>query len=262
MTGAATPATLPAKRAGVSNWLHSYAAMVRWEMTGSRLLLPLIAIVQILSGAGFVIGFGLLIPSIDEATALYLSTGAVVMSLILMGLIVTPQLVAQQKMEGSYDFMWSLPVPRSAASAASLTLGVLVALPGLIAALLVAMWRYDITFDIHLSVIPATLLTIVCGSLIGSAVAHGMNQPQLTLLFTQIGIFFIIGFSPVSFPIERLPGWLATVHEYLPIHHMALVVRASLTDGLVAVTSQSWIILLVWLVIAAVITGVVLVRRK
>jgi hypothetical protein len=43
---------------------------------------------------------------------------------------------------------------------------------------------------------------------------------------------------------------------------MALVVRASLTDGLVAVTSQSWIILLVWLVIAAVITGVVLVRRK
>jgi ABC-2 type transport system permease protein len=89
-----------------------------------------------------------------------------------------------------------------------------------------------------------------------------MNQPQLTLLFTQIGIFFIIGFSPVSFPIERLPGWLATVHEYLPIHHMALVVRASLTDGLVAVTSQSWIILLVWLVIAAVITGVVLVRRK
>jgi ABC-2 type transport system permease protein len=124
------------------------------------------------------------------------------------------------------------------------------------------MWRYDITFDVHLSVIPATLLTIVCGSLIGSAVAHGMNQPQLTLLFTQIGIFFIIGFSPVSFPIERLPGWLATVHEYLPIHHMALVVRASLTDGLVAVTSQSWIILLVWLVIAAVITGVVLVRRK
>jgi ABC-2 type transport system permease protein len=179
-----------------------------------------------------------------------------------MGLIVTPQLVAQQKMEGSYEFMWSLPVPRSAASAASVTLGVLVAIPGVVAALLVAMWRYDISFTFHPSVIPATLLTIVCGSLIGAAIAHAIDQPQLTLLLSQVGIFFIIGFSPVSFPIERLPGWLATVHEYLPIHHMALVVRASLTDGLVVVTARSWVVLVAWLGLAAAITGLVLVRRK
>jgi ABC-2 type transport system permease protein len=236
--------------------------MLRWETTGSRLILPLIAMVQILAGAGFVIGFGLLLPRIDQASALYLSTGAVVMSLILMGLIVTPQLVAQQKMEGSYEFMWSLPVPRSAASAASVTLGVLVAIPGVVAALLVAIWRYDISFTFNLSAIPAILLTIVCGSLIGSAMAHAMDRPQLTLLFTQIGIFFIIGFSPVSFPIERLPAWLATLHEYLPIHHMALLVRASLTDGLVEVTARSWVVLVAWLVLAAAITGLVLVRRK
>jgi ABC-2 type transport system permease protein len=262
LTDSALAPALPAKRAGVANWLRGYWAMLRWETTGSRLILPLIAMVQILAGAGFVIGFGLLIPQIGQAAALYLSTGAVVMSLILMGLIVTPQLVAQQKMEGSYEFMWSLPVPRSAASAASVTLGVLVAVPGVVAALLVAMWRYDISFTFHPSVIPATLLTIVCGSLIGAAIAHAIDQPQLTLLLSQVGIFFIIGFSPVSFPIERLPGWLATVHEYLPIHHMALVVRASLTDGLVVVTARSWVVLVAWLGLAAALTGLVLVGRK
>ncbi|RPI23608.1 MAG: ABC transporter permease, partial [Actinobacteria bacterium] len=151
---------LPMKRVGAANWLHSYRAMVRWEVLGSRLVLPLLVIVQILAGAGFVVGFGLLIPDISSAAALYLSTGAVVMSLILIGLIGTPQIVAQQKMEGSYDFMWSLPVPRSAATLASVTLAALVAIPGVVAALLVAVWRYDVTFTVDASIVPAFTLTV------------------------------------------------------------------------------------------------------
>ncbi|MGA8040068.1 MAG: ABC transporter permease [Acidimicrobiia bacterium] len=252
---------LRAKRTGVGNWLRSYGAMVRWELTGARLYFPLLVIVQMLAGAGFVIGFGLLIPDVDETMALYLSTGAVVMSLILIGLVVSPQLVAQLKMQGSYDYVWALPVPRSAASLASTTLAAFVAVPGVIAALLVAMWRFGITFSIDATVIPAFVLTLLCGSLLGSAVAHGVKQPQVTMMFTQLGIFFMIGFSPISFPIDRLPNWLAKLHQYLPIHHMALAVRSSLTDGLVDMTARSWIILTLWTLIGGVATAVVLVRR-
>ena len=251
----------PAKRVGAGNWLRSYRAMLRWEVLGSRLVLPLLLIVQILAGAGFVIGFGLLIPNIDETTALYLSTGAVVMSLILIGLIVTPQIVSQQKMEGSYEFMWSLPVPRSTATAASVTMAGLVAIPGILAAMGVAVLRYDVSFAVHPTVVPAVVLTLVCGSLLGAALAHGVSQPRITLLVTQVLIFFVIGFSPINFPIDRLPGWLAAIHEYLPFHHMALAVRSSLTDGLVAITARSWLILVVWTVAAGAITGVLLVRR-
>jgi ABC-2 type transport system permease protein len=111
-------------------------------------------------------------------------------------------------------------------------------------------------------VIPAFVLTLLCGCLLGTAVAHGVDEPQVTLLFTQLAIFFIIGFSPVSFPIDRLPGWLAAVHEFLPFHHMAIVIRASLTTGLVAVEPIDWIILGAWTAITAGITGAVLVRRK
>ncbi|MGD2043295.1 MAG: ABC transporter permease [Acidimicrobiia bacterium] len=253
---------VPPMRSGTGAWLSSYAAMLRWEILGSRLLLPLIVIVQILAGAGFVIGFGLLIPNLDPDMALYLSTGAVVMSLILIGLVLTPQVIAQQKMAGSYEYLWSLPVPRSAATLASITLAALAAIPGVLAAMGVAMWRYDISFTIAPAVVPAFALTLLCGCLMGTAVAHGVGEPQVTLLFTQLAIFFIIGFSPVSFPIDRLPGWLATIHEFLPFHHMAQVVRSTLTDGLVAVEMADWVVLGVWTAITASITAVVLVRRK
>jgi ABC-2 type transport system permease protein len=82
------------------------------------------------------------------------------------------------------------------------------------------------------------------------------------MLVTQLGIFFIVGFSPVSFPADRLPGWLATLHEYLPMHHMALAVRSSLTDGLVVMTPRSWVMLSLWTGAAVLFTAIILVRRR
>ncbi|MFZ0014030.1 MAG: ABC transporter permease [Acidimicrobiia bacterium] len=262
MIGSGNTVGLPVSRSGASGWASHYMAMLRWEILGSRLLLPLMLIVQVLVGAGFVIGFGLLIPGIDADMALYLSTGAVVMSLLLIGLVLTPQLIAQQKMDGSYDFLRALPVPRSAATMASVTLAALIAIPGVMAAMGVAVWRYDISFVVSPAVIPAFALTLLCGCLIGTAVAHGVDEPQVTLLFTQLAIFFIIGFSPVSFPIDRLPPWLATVHEFLPFHHMAVVVRSSLTSGLVVVELFDWLMIVAWIAVTGAITGAVLTRRK
>ena len=253
---------LVAPQHGAASWMRAYRVMLRWELLGTRLLYPILMVSQILVGAGFVIGFGLLIPDLDMATVQYLTTGAVVMSLILVGLVVTPQLLAQQRMEGSYEYVQSMPVARSAAQAASMTLGLLAALPGIVAALLVAMSRYHFILSLHPTAVPAFLLTLICGSLLGAVVGHALDKPQATLLFTQLGIMFIIGFSPVSFPVDRLPSWLSGLHEYLPIHHMSLLVRSSLTDGLVDVTPRSWAVLTIWTVAAAVAAGVVVGRRR
>lgn len=261
MTADADSPPLLSPQRRVSGWMRAYRTLFRWELLGSRLLYPILIVSQILVGAGFVIGFGLLIPDVDADTARYLSTGAVVMSLILVGLVVSPQLIAQQKMEGSYDYVRSMPVPRSAALVASMSLGLMVAIPGIVAALGVATMRYDIVLSVHTSAVPAFILTLACGSLLGSAVGHAIDRPQATLLFTQLGIVFIIGFSPVSFPVERLPHWLSNLHEFLPIHHMSLLVRSSLTEGLVDATVKSWLVLAVWTVIAAMVTGVVMGRR-
>ena len=252
---------LPAKRAGVSNWFRAFAVMLRWEVSNMRLLLPLTAAVQVLSGAGLVLGFGLLFEDVPEPTALFLSTGAVVITLILVGLILGPQLVAQQKMSGSYDFLTSLPVPRSAASSAWIALNVLIALPGMFAALLVAVWRYDVTFTPTWLVVPALGLTLITGTLLGLAMSHAIPKPELTQLLSQILIFAIFGFSPIAYPAENLPGWLASLHEYLPFAHMANIVRDALTTGLTDDVARSYVVLGIWAVLAAALSAAVLRRR-
>jgi ABC-2 type transport system permease protein len=253
---------LPPKRAGVGHWLASFRAMLRWEITNMRLLLPITMMVQLLSGAGLVIGFGLLIRDMPQQIALFLSTGAVVITLILVGVVMGPQLVAQQKLDGSYDFMWSLPVPRSASTAAWLTLNVFIAIPGMVGALVVAMWRYDVTFTVSWLIVPAILLTLVCGTLLGYAMAHSIPNPEITQRITQFLIFAIFGFSPISYPADNLPGWLAELHEYLPFAHMANVVRDALTEGIAVDAARSYVVMIVWTVIAAGLSGFVLGRRK
>jgi len=258
----ANAAALPAKRAGVGHWMSSYRAMLRWQLTDMRLLLPMTVLVQLLSGVGLVIGFGLLIPEMTQRLALYLSTGAVVVSLVIVGVIMGPQLIAQQKASGSYDFMWSLPVPRSSASAAWVTLNASIAIPGMLGALVAAILRYDVAFDVTLMVVPAVGLTLLTGTLLGYALAHGIPKPDITQLISQLLIFVIFGFSPVSYPIENLPGWLATVNEYLPFYPMANVVRDSLTDGIATNVGRSYLVLSIWAVLASVISAAVLRRRK
>jgi ABC-2 type transport system permease protein len=253
---------LPPKRSGVGHWIAGFWSMLRWEITNMRLLLPITMMVQLLSGAGLVIGFGLLISDMPTQIALFLSTGAVVITLILVGVVMGPQLVAQQKLDGTYDFMWSLPVPRSASTTAWLVLNVFIAIPGMVGALLVAMWRYDVSFTVSWLVIPAILLTLVCGTLLGYAMAHSIPSPEVTQLISQFLIFAIFGFSPISFPAENLPAWLAELPEYLPFAHMANVVRDALTDGIATDVGRSYVVLAVWTLLAAALSGVVLGRRK
>ncbi|HSQ37813.1 MAG TPA: ABC transporter permease, partial [Acidimicrobiia bacterium] len=55
-------------------------------------------------------------------------------------------------------------------------------------------------------------------------------------------------FSPIAFPIENFPGWLAATHHVLPFWHMANVVRDALTDGLVDSVWRSYLVLGAWTV--------------
>jgi ABC-2 type transport system permease protein len=260
-----TPAVsvgLPAKRVGPAHWWHGFTVMLRWELTSMRLLLPLTVVVQVLFGAGFILGIGLFFEEMPLRAALYLSTGATTITLIMVGTIVGPQLVAQQKIQGTYDYLWSLPVPRSAATAGWIALNMVIAIPGMIVALLVAWWRYGVDFDVSLAIVPATMLTLFTAALLGYALAHAVPRPEVTQLLTQVLIFAILGFSPINYPPENLPGWLATAHEYLPFLPMATVVRGGLTEGLVADVARSYVVLGVWAVVALGVVAAALGRRR
>lgn len=258
ITGSGVTTTV---RKGLDHWVQSYLMMTRWELGSLRILMPLIVAMQVVIGGGFALGIGLFFDQIPERNAVFLSTGVAVVTLITVGLVLGPQLIGSRKTADTYDFMWSLPVPRTTQTAAWTTVNSVIAVPGMLAALVIANWRYDLALRISPSIIPAVLLTIVTATMVGYAFAHAIRKPMVTQLITQLLIFFILGFAPINFPPENLPGWLASLNEWLPFHHMAVVMRAGLTEGLVSDVGRSYGVLGAYTLASAAVAAWVIGRR-
>jgi len=131
----------------------------------------------------------------------------------------------------------------------------------MVAALVIADWRYDLSLQVSPIIVPAVLLTIGTATLIGYAFAHAIPKPMITQMITQLLIFTILGFSPINFPPENLPDWLVAVNEWLPFQHMAAVVRAALTEGLVDNVGGSYLILGIYAAISVMVSAWVIGRR-
>lgn len=238
----------PVLRRGPGYWLAGYRAMLRFDAASSRAWLATFVLVQVLMGAGMAIIYGFYLGQMPPGAATFLATGAPTLALVPLGMAMLPSVIAVRKVEGTYDFMWSLPVPRAATAAASFTIFTLLALPGVAASLGVAAWRYEL--DLHVSpwVVPAVLLAALMSASVGFGVGHAVPDPGITNVITNLIIFVVLMFSPIAFPIENFPGWLAAVHRVLPFWHMANVVRDGLTDGLVASVGRSYLVLGAWTV--------------
>jgi ABC-2 type transport system permease protein len=257
-----TTATLAGTRHGLGRWLEALRVMLRWQLTSLRSLVPIIVVVQILLGVGFAVGMGLFFPRITPEVGLYLATGAATVTLLTVGIVLGPQLVASEREDGTYDFTWSLPVPRSATTAAWVVVNALFALPGAIAALLVAGWRYDLQYEVSLMVVAAVGLTLLAATLIGYAFAHAIPSPGITMLLTQVLVFGILGFTPINFPPQNLPDWLADLHRLLPFYPMGVVIRDSLGVGTGEDIAMAYTVIVIWTIAAAAVGVWVLGRRK
>lgn len=244
-----------------NSWLRSYALMVRWEVLSLRLVLPLMLVVQLFLGAGIAIGFGLLFDDIPAGQALYLATGSTVVTMLVVGMSMAPQIVAQHKLSQTYDFLWSLPVSRLAQVCASITVWVLVTVPGMVLALGAAAWRYDLDLSPRAHLLPAVLLTLLVSTSVGFAMAHAL-PPMVTAMATQVLIFIILMFSPINYPAERLPEWLQSVHAVLPFEHAANVIRAGLIEAPAPEIGRSFGVLGAWALGGWAVMAWVLGRRS
>jgi len=248
MTVSAT--ILPTKRSGAGHWVALFVQLFKWNVLTLRLALPVLVMVQLFTGVGMVLGFSLLFRDIGDMAVLYLATGATVVSLVTVGIVVGPQFIAQERLQGTYEWSQSLPAPRTAAAAAWTALNVMIAIPGALGALAAARLRFDASLVVTPLVIPAVLLVLLAGTLIGYAYAHAISDPETVSLISQVLIFVIFGFSPIAFPAANLPGWLAELHRWLPFESMGEVVRAGLTDGIATSTTRSFVVLSVWTALA------------
>jgi len=173
-----------------------------------------------------------------------------------------PQNVAQMKERKTFDYLWSLPLPRSVYLLADFTIWTAIVLPGVIASLAIGSARYHFALDISPLIVPAFLLVALTSVAVGMAVAHLSPSPVLTGIITNVIVFSLFLFSPVNFPIERLPFGIYHVHLVLPIKYMADIVRGTVTPELVNNLGTAFAIVGAWCVASMIFLYFVFTRRR
>lgn len=241
--------------------LRSYGLMLKWQALSNKPILPLNLIVQLMIAVGFIIGIGFFFPDITPNIAKYLTTGAPTIIMLMVGLVLVPQIVSMSRTEGTFDYIWSLPVPRMVYIAADATIWILVSLPGVILSLILGSAYYNFGLHINPLVVPALLLISMSGIFLGYSIAHGVPKPKMAQLLTQIIVFAIMFFSPINYPIEQLPNWLAAVHRILPLKYMADLSRGTLTNLNVNL-GLAFTVVGAWCLFGYVLTFILIRRRR
>jgi len=211
-------------------WFRSYGLMLKWVFLSNRPWLTLNLVSQLGIGVAFIFGIGYFYPEMTASIAKYLTTGSPTLVLLMVGLVSAPMVVANMRSSGTFDYIWSLPVPRMAHIAADATNLFGTMIPGIILSIILG--KYHFGFDLNVSwlVIPAVLLIASCATFAGYSMAFAVPTPMMTQVVTQIMTFLVVMFSPVMYPAEQLPQWLHSLHNVLPIQYMANLMRGTLTD--------------------------------
>ena len=241
--------------------VRAYWLMLRFDFLSNRAWLPMWLGVQMVLAVGASLMYGFYLPKLTPGAAAFIVTGSPTLALVPIGLVMLPFGVNMQRAARTFDFLWSLPVPRPVSVAATLTVFTLVSLPGIVVTLILASLRYDVELHVSPSIVPAVLLCSLMAASVGLGIAHGIRSALIGGLITNLLMFVALMFSPIAMPIEQFPAWLADLHRVLPLYHMAVVIRAGLTTGLVSDVGASYLILTAWTLGGLAAAGWVIGRR-
>ncbi|MGD0220405.1 MAG: ABC transporter permease [Acidimicrobiales bacterium] len=249
-------------RSGAGYWIASLRAMLRFDYGRMREWAAMLVLIQTMMGAGMALLYGFFYPHITPFRALYITTGAPTLALIPLGFVMLPGSVGQQKIEGTFDYIWALPAPRSAQATSTFLLYALLALPGTVLALLVAAWRYGVHLSPSPLLLPAVLLCALMAIAVGYGMALAISDPLVTNLVTNALMFVVLLFSPIVYPPSQLPGWLFAIHRVLPFYNMAVAIRAGLTTGVETQVMTSFLVLAAWTVAGCSAIAWTVTRRR
>ncbi len=241
--------------------LRGYGLLMRWEFLRLRSQLLLIVVIQVVIGLGVVYGMSLLLPRITPRAALYLSTGAPTLSLMILGISVVAQETSRSKDTGRDEYQRALPLPTLAMLAATITFWLLVNLPGTALTLVAANLRIDIALDVSVLVVPVFVLVALTAATVGYALAQSLTPQAMQ----QVSSFITVGillFSPINYPLERLPQLLQAAHRVLPITYMADLIRWSLTGASTHDPAIAFGLTSLWCVVGLIVSYRVVTRRR
>ena len=85
--------------------------------------------------------------------------------------------------------------------------------------------------------------------------------PLVAGILSQVLVVFVLMFSPLNFPADRLPDWLRAIHAVLPIQAMGESIRGSLAPTAFPLAAGPIALLTVWCVASFAVAFLALNRR-
>jgi ABC-2 type transport system permease protein len=84
---------------------------------------------------------------------------------------------------------------------------------------------------------------------------------MLVGLMSNALLFVALLFSPINYPSAHLPGWLASLHAWLPFEHMGRLIRQNLTGTGPGLTT-SFLAVSAWCAVALATVSIAIRRRS
>src|SRR5690625_7101031 len=69
---------------------------------------------------------------------------------------------------------------------------------------------------------------------------------MLAQLASQVLVFFVLLFSPITFPADQLPDWFQSLHALLPVQPAADLMRAGIASGTFSADGRDLLVLTIW----------------
>ena len=225
--------------------------LLHWNYLRKKELFILFTLAQLLLSISLLFGYPLVIGDIDSTTAYYLSSGSVLIGIISMGCTISSPVIANDKLEGHFDYIRALPIPRIFISLADLWMWLIAILPGVFISILLGYVRFSVR--LHPSFLGVFIVLLICLTMIslGFAIAYTFSPNTVTLM-SQLILMIGLMFSPLMYPADRLPEWVNHLYRALPFVPSSNLLRASLYDyGNVSLLDIS--ILILWIMLTQLI---------
>lgn len=212
-------------------WTQSLCLMIRWEALSLRMLFVTQVALQMVLGVGLVFAIDLWTAPATAALQIHVAAGAASLAIVLSCVVFATQSVISDRMCSMYEYRWTLPVHHTAVAGAWIVVQIVAALPVATATLVVASLLWGFPLAVVGPWVIAVVLLAASATLIGFGLAHSVSSPEVAAAATQVLLLLALSVSPMLFPADHLPGWLAAVSELMPFGAMATMVRDGLHGG-------------------------------
>lgn len=226
-------------------WRRKLKCVYELQLGRNAGYLMVFMVIQVIIALGVVVGYSYLFADPGTNDILYLATGAPTIVLVMTALVTVPMQNSNAKIEGYIGYVKSLPVSRKMFLIADVSIWVGITIPGITIALFVANQIFHPGYAISWTIIPSFFLIILSCFGIGYGYSFVMS-PEPAMALSQVIAFTALMFSPINYPLDRLPEWLQFVHRLLPIYPMAEVMRASLAHTTFSADPSCYVILVFW----------------